>query len=352
MDAKRISCHFLAIILIIILPILCSAGGAGKNCDIFTGSWVLDQSPYPDLSDYSPTCPFIRPEFDCHKYGRPDRQYLKYKWQPSGCNLPRFNAIGFLKKMQGKQIMLVGDSVTFNHYNSLICLLHAAVPNSNISATDPWRSVTFHDYGVTVTIFMSHYLVDIEETKIGRLLKLDSISSGDVWKQADVLVFNTGLWWYVKDDRKGWDFIQDGDNIVKDMDRTTALTKALATWRRWVDSTVDVTKTTLFFEGVFPYHHRGLEWGKPGRRDCSREKVPLSGSRYPGGPPPIAGVVEGALREVKKPIHFLNVTTLSQLRVDGHPASYSVGHGMDCTHWCVAGVPDTWNQILYLFLLA
>ncbi|CAI0395603.1 unnamed protein product [Linum tenue] len=164
-DAKRISCHFLAIILIT-LPVFCLAGGAGKNCDIFTGSWVLDQSPYPYLSDYSPTCPFIRPEFDCHKYGRPDRQYLKYKWQPSGCNLPRFNAIGFLKKMQGKQIML--------------------------------------DYGVTVTIFMSHYLVDIEETKIGRLLKLDSISSGDVWKQADVLVFNTGLWWYVKDDRKGY----------------------------------------------------------------------------------------------------------------------------------------------------
>ncbi|KAL2898366.1 Protein trichome birefringence-like 2 [Bienertia sinuspersici] len=24
---------------------------------------------------------------------------------------------------------------------------------------------------------------------------------------------------------------------------------------------------------------------------------------------------------------------------------------MDCNHWCIAGVPDTWNQLLYTTLL-
>jgi len=52
------------------------------------------------------------------------------------------------------------------------------------------------DYGVSVILFNSHYLVDIEEEQVGRVLKLDSLKNGEVWKDMDVLVFNTWLWWY------------------------------------------------------------------------------------------------------------------------------------------------------------
>lgn len=52
------------------------------------------------------------------------------------------------------------------------------------------------DYGVSVLLFNSHYLVDIEEEQIGRVLKLDSLKNGDTWKEIDVLVFNTWQWWY------------------------------------------------------------------------------------------------------------------------------------------------------------
>lgn len=46
-------------------------------------------------------------------------------------------------------------------------------------------------------LFNSHYLVDIEEEQeVGRVLKLDSLKNGDFWKDIDVLVFNTWLWWY------------------------------------------------------------------------------------------------------------------------------------------------------------
>lgn len=38
----------------------------------------------------------------------------------------------FLRRMKGKKIMYVGDSLSLNHWQSLVCLLHAAVPNSDI----------------------------------------------------------------------------------------------------------------------------------------------------------------------------------------------------------------------------
>jgi len=75
----------------------------------------------------------------------------------------------------------------------------------------------------------------------------------------------------------------------------------------------------------------------------------LIGSTYPGGLPPAVGVLKSVLSTIKKPVTLLDITTLSLLRKDGHPSIYGLfgSKGMDCSHWCLSGVPDTWNQILY-----
>jgi len=89
-----------------------------------------------------------------------------------------------------------------------------------------------------------------------------------------------------------------------------------------------------------------VEWNEPGVRNCAKETRPINGSTYSAGLPKASYVLEDVLKNITKPVHLLNITTLSQLRKDAHPSSYNAFKGMDCTHWCVAGLTDTWNQLL------
>lgn len=54
-----------------------------------------------------------------------------------------------------------------------------------------------------------------------------------------------------------WEEVRYGvNNVHKDIDRMMAYEKALKTWARWVDSSVDPGKTKVFFQGVSPDHMR------------------------------------------------------------------------------------------------
>ncbi|KAJ4765770.1 Protein trichome birefringence [Rhynchospora pubera] len=321
-----------------------------SGCNLYTGNWVVDQS-YP-LYD-SNSCPFIRPEFDCIKYGRTDKLYLKYKWKPSGCEVPRFDGVDLLKKWSGKKVMFVGDSLSLDQYESLLCMINAAVPNARTSSTrtDVLTIVRFEDYNVSLMYYLSHYLVDIVSAPMGRILKLNSIQAGHTWLNADVLIFNTWHWWPRTGSAQPWDYIQDGQQFFKDMDRTAAFTKGLQTWVKWVDSSVPLT-TKLYYQGVSPIHYHGQDWGASATRTCIGETQPVNTSSYPAGPVPQEAIVKNILSSISKPIYLLDVTFLSQLRKDGHPSKYSgAKFDNDCTHWCLAGVPDTWNQLLYASML-
>jgi len=57
------------------------------NCALFVGTWIQDDS-YPLYQ--SPNCPIIDPQFNCKMFGRPDSEYLRYRWRPLNCDLPRY----------------------------------------------------------------------------------------------------------------------------------------------------------------------------------------------------------------------------------------------------------------------
>ncbi|KAK1355668.1 hypothetical protein POM88_048924 [Heracleum sosnowskyi] len=72
-----------------------------KSCDVSKGKWVFDDS-YP-LYTYV-TCPFIDEGFSCQTNGRLDKDYMKWRWQPDDCDIPRFNATTMLNLIRGKRI--------------------------------------------------------------------------------------------------------------------------------------------------------------------------------------------------------------------------------------------------------
>ena len=76
-------------------------------------------------------------------------------------------------------------------------------------------------------------------------------------------------------------------------------------------------------------------------------------------------IIDDILQELKINVTFLNITQLSEYRKDAHTTVFGERRGKlltkeqradpknfaDCIHWCLPGVPDTWNEILFAYLL-
>ncbi|KAI9086065.1 hypothetical protein K1719_032142 [Acacia pycnantha] len=323
-----------------------------RKCDLFEGSWVYDET-YPLYKASS--CPFIEQEFDCQKNGRPDSFYQKYRWQPNACSLPRYRGQDLLRELKGKKILFVGDSLSLNQWQSLICMLHVAAPNSKytLHRVGDLSTFTLPEYEISVMLSRNAFLVDIVKEKIGTVLKLDSIENGNSWKGYNVIIFNTWHWWLHEGHQQPWEYIQVGNKIEKDMNRLDAFREAIRTWSKWVDSNANPNITKVFFQSTSPTHYNGEEWNGTSSSTCKGQSRPIGGSRYSTGPPQAEVIVKQVLGQMGKPVSLLDITTLSQLRRDGHPSVYGIygGRGNDCSHWCVPGVPDTWNQLLFAMLV-
>ncbi|KAI4986020.1 hypothetical protein ZWY2020_018650 [Hordeum vulgare] len=256
-----------------------------------SGRWVYDEEAYPLYKESA--CRFMSENLACGKYGRTDLRYQHWRWQPHGCDLPRFDAARLLEKLRRKRLACVGGCVQVGSFET------------------PAAKEDEH-YGVT-----------------------------------------------------------------KAVDGVRAFELALTTWADWLEFHVDRARTRLFFVTMSPTHlpsdELGDDAGSSASHRCYNETEPIAAAEEGPLPawrhgPTFARAVEEQARRLGArgvAVRLVKVTGMSERRKDAHPSVHrrqwdpitdaqarDPSSYADCIHWCLPGVPDVWNHLLYAHIVS
>ncbi|KAJ0499816.1 putative PMR5 domain, PC-Esterase [Helianthus annuus] len=346
------------------------------SCDIFTGEWVRDPTGPPYTNT---TCDTIEHHQNCMKNGRPDSGYIYWRWRPRDCNLPKFDPKTFLTFMRNKSMAFIGDSISRNHVQSLLCILSQVERPVEVYHDKEYRSKRwfFHTHNFTLSVIWSPFLT---EAKIFE--DYDGHASGAVRLHLDQphseWVNQFGKFDYVEIAAGKW-FLKtavyyENNTIVGchncKIENVTELEFDYA-YRRALQTTLGfITKSDhkvyTLFQTTTPDHFENGEWNTGGY--CNRTVPFEEGETELRDIDSIMRNVE--LEEFKKAVGDTNgstlklfdTTRLALLRPDGHPGPYRAFHPFegkdpsakvqnDCLHWCLPGPIDSWNDLLINILL-
>jgi hypothetical protein len=164
---------------------------------------------------------------------------------------------------------------------------------------------------------------------------------------------------------------EDEYSVSKAVDGLRAFELALATWAEWLEFHVDRARTRLYFMSTSPTHLRA-DGGSLRHSGCYNKTEPIAAADEGGGDhglnPAFARAVDEEVRRLGVrgvAVRVVNVTGMSERRRDAHPSVHrrqwepiteaqrqKPSSYADCIHWCLPGVPDVWNQLLYAHIVS
>ncbi|KAI3880135.1 hypothetical protein MKW92_018416 [Papaver armeniacum] len=356
-------------------PSSSSSAAAASVCDYTKGSWIYD--PIGSTKRYDNTCKEIFKGWNCISSNKSNAYgIIKWRWQPNECNLPQFDPIRFLKQFSNTNIGFVGDSLNRNMFVSLVCSLKQVskeVKKWRPAGSD--RGYTFLRYNLTVAYHRTNLLARygrwqanenggaLESLGYKEGFRVDVDVPEGTWAEApsfhDILILNTGHWWWAPSKfdpiKSPMLFFEKGLPVVPPIRPDLGLDMVLSNMILYVEKTMR-PGGIKFFRTQSPRHFEGGDWDQGG--SCQRVK-PISADKAEelfslenNGTNVETRLVNQHLYRALKTSSFqvLDITGLSELRADAHPSTAGGKKHVDCMHWCLPGITDTWNDLLMAYL--
>ncbi|KAF0901695.1 hypothetical protein E2562_006175 [Oryza meyeriana var. granulata] len=342
-----------------------------EKCDISMGKWVREPNGpvYTNM-----TCPTLPDYKNCQKHGK-DPGHLYWRWQPDGCDLPRFSSERFLTTVRGKRLAFIGDSLARNQMDSLLCLLSQAETPTEVyaDAHDKFQTWRFPAHDFTLMVMWTEFYVHAEPV-VGADGKptpsfdihLDRLSANWTRRlpELDYAVISGGNWFnrpnYLWEGGRRVGCAKCSEANMTDFGVPYAV-------RRVVRAAVEgiarcrgcKSELVAFLRTYTPDHFEHGAWFSGGY--CNRTQ-PLEETEL--SPDSIAWKLRRVQREEVRRVRetaaasrsgrrfaLLDVTKAMMLRADGHPGAHVDRRWQkntvnDCLHWCMPGPVDMWNEVL------
>lgn len=306
-------------------------------------------------------------------YGRCDDTTADRKlhaWSPRQCALLPLQREAFCRLLGGRQIVVVGDSTVFQMFLSLVLLLGG-------------------DFGRDLK--HGYVTADLTATACGDATRL-------VYVRSDLLLWTHSTPDYHAVQRcDGFAILhpfvhrasRDADIVLLGVGHHFPRTLMLAEkWTWWAGGEAARRARVGFFARNLNHTLASLLWRRAGwgRKDpatvvllgtstpvrgCARFRSPLAEAEAvaiaAGGGEPRSNVTTNELRWMQYPhynriaktlagafgVSFIDVSAPSALRPDGAMGGYwpdGTVKQLDCVHYCLPGVVDTWSVLLYNLL--